>query len=221
MPKKTTIFIAILAVVTAILVILAIRNEQTPQKITQVTKTPTPTAVIPKTTNVTFLPTTIDASTGLPLTVDILADTNSDQISGIQLELQYDPKLLTNVKISTPDNSLFGATNKYTVLFSEVNPTLGRISYAVAIQPNQSSVSGLGKIATVTFQKKAQTTTLVPQTTLSFIDKTMVTKLNETQTVLNKTNALTIQLVPTPNTIITIPLESTVTPTTATPTPTQ
>lgn len=199
MPKKTTIFIAILAVVTAVLVVLAISNEQTPNRTTK-NATPTPTAVIPKTTNITFLPTKIDASGGQPVTVDILADTNSDQISGIQLELQYDSKLLTNVKISTPDNSLFGTSNKYSVLFSEVNPALGRISYAAAIQPTQSPVSGLGKIATIIFQKVTQTGTFLPQTTIGFVDKTMVTKINETQTVLNKTTALTVQLIATPAT---------------------
>lgn len=201
MPRKTTIFIAILAVVTAILVILAIQNEQSPLRTTETASTPTPTATIPKTTNVTFLPTKIDASAGGVLSVDVVADTNSDQISGIQLELQYDPKLLTNVKIAKPDNSLFGATNKYTVLFSEVNPTLGRISYAAAIQPTQPPISGVGKVATITFQRATQTdATPSLQTTISFIDKTMVTKLNETQTVLNKTNALTVQLVIPPTT---------------------
>lgn len=201
MPRKTTIFIAILAVVTAILVILAIQNEQSPLRTTETTTTPTPTADIPKTTNVTFLPTKIDATSGLPLSVDIVADTNTDQISGIQLELQYDPKLLTNVKIAKPDTSLFGAANNYTVLFSEVNPALGRISYAVAIQPTQSPISGVGKVATITFQRATQTdATPSVQTTISFIDKTMVTKLNETQTVLNKTNSLTVQLVTPPTT---------------------
>ena len=197
MPRKTTIFIAILAVVTAVLVILAIQNEQSPLRTTtETTTTPTPTATIPKTTNITFLPTKIDATSGLPLSVDIVADTNTDQISGIQLELQYDPKLLTNVKIAKPDNSLFGAPNSYSVLFSEVNPALGRISYAAAIQPTLSPVSGVGKVATITFQKATQASaTPSVQTTISFIDKTMVTKLNEAQTVLNKTNSLTVQLI--------------------------
>jgi hypothetical protein len=216
MPRKTTIFIAILAVVTAILVILAIRNEQSPLQTTNTAPTPTPTVTIPKTTNVTFLPTKIDASTGLPLSVDIIADTNSDQISGIQLELQYDPKLLTNVKITKPDNSLFGAANNYTVLFSEVNSTLGRISYAAAIQPTQLPISGVGKVATLTFQKATQiNATPSVQTTISFIDKTMVTKLNEAQTVLNETNSLTIQLVtpPTPTASISAPaVQTTITP---------
>ena len=199
MPRKTTIFIAILAVVTAILVILAIQNEQSPLRSTETTTTPTPTTAIPKTTDITFLPTKIDATSGLPLSVDIVADTNTDQISGIQLELQYDPKLLTNVKIAKPDTSLFGAPNSYTVLFSEVNPALGRISYAAAIQPTLSPISGVGKVATITFQKATQANaTPSVQTTISFIDKTMVTKLNESQTVLNKTNSLTVQLITPP-----------------------
>lgn len=194
MPKKTTLLIIILAVATTVLVILAITSEQTKKPDVAQKPSVAPTIAVVKSTTISFAPALIDASGSTPVSVDILADTSTDEISGVQVELTYDPKAITNVKIAAPlDASLFGSVGKYAVLFSEVDPALGRVSYAAAIKPNQKGISGAGKVATVTFQKA--TTALLPvQTFIRFVNKTMVTKSGVSESVLKQTTPLEITL---------------------------
>lgn len=194
MPKKTTILIVILAVVTTVLVILAVFSDQTKKYIPvpKVSPTPSKAALIP-TAILSFDPSTINVVTASIPPADIVADTGAEGITGIQVELLYDPKVLTNVKIVPPaDQSLFGTGGTgYTVLFNEVKPELGRISYAIAINQTQKPAQGIGKIGTLSFQK-------VPgvignaATFVRFVDKTMVTKLGESQNVLKQANPLTV-----------------------------
>lgn len=194
MPKKTTLLIIILAITTTVLVILAITSDQSTKPVAEITPPVAPTTAVAKSTTLTFAPALIDASGSTPVSVDILADTSSDEISGVQVELTYDPKAITNVKIAAPlDASLFGPVGKYKVLFSEVDPSLGRVSYAVAINPNQQGIRGAGKIATVTFQKAINV--IIPaQSFIQFVNKTMVTKSGITESVLKQTTPLEITL---------------------------
>lgn len=194
MPRKTTILIVILAVVTAILVILAVTSEQTKKYIPTPKASPTPskTAVVP-TTILSFDPSTINVVSSSVPPADIIADTGAEGITGVQVELLYDPKVLTNVKIIPPaDQSLFGTGGTgYTVLFNEVKPELGRISYAIAINQTQKPAQGIGKIGTLSFQKVFGAA-VSTDTFVRFVDKTMVTKLGESQNVLKQANPLTV-----------------------------
>ncbi|HVT00964.1 MAG TPA: hypothetical protein VHE53_01880 [Patescibacteria group bacterium] len=193
MPKKTTILIVILALVTGVLLFLAIsegqkQNNQT----TQVAPTVKP---VEKTSKVFFSPQNIDLSTNTASTtpsVDLMVDSGGSDIAGVQAELQYDPKEITNVKVlpASDATGFFGAGAN--VLFSDIDPTTGRISFAIAISPNQKGIKGVGKIATVTFSKAFGATT--PTTTINFLDKTLVTQLGQTQSVLKEASPLNITL---------------------------
>ena len=192
MPKKTTILILILAVVTAVLVYLAVTEGQK-QGISQTTTAPTQ-KVVAKTSKVFFSPQTVDlssANASNSSTADLVVDTGNDNIAGVQAELQYDPKVLTNVKLipAADATGFFGPTA--VVLFNDVNPTTGRISYAIAINAGQATKKGVGKIATLSFSK---TYTATPSTTITFLDKTLVTKLGENESVLKGTAPLTVIL---------------------------
>ncbi|OIP57640.1 MAG: hypothetical protein COX79_04030 [Candidatus Levybacteria bacterium CG_4_10_14_0_2_um_filter_36_16] len=191
MPKKTTLLIIILAITTTVLVILAITSDQSIKPVVQKPSIAPTIAAVVKSTTLSFAPALIDASGSTPVSVDILADTSNDEISGIQVELTYDPKVITNVKIAAPlDASFFGLGK---VLLSEVDPTLGRVSYFFFTNSNQKGIKGAGKIATVTFQKA--TTALLPaQTFISFVNKTMVTKFGVSESVLKQTTPLEITL---------------------------
>jgi len=192
MPKKTTILILILALITGILLFLAITENK---KSGAPTITPVPTKKpVEKTAKVFFNPQNIDLSSAAGSavsTVEILVDTGGSQIAGVQIEAQYDPKSLANLKLTPALDlaSFFGSSA--IVLFNDVNQTTGRISYAVAISPKVQTKKGIGKIATVSFSKafSAEGTT-----TVSFLDKTIVTILGENESVLKESVALNITL---------------------------
>jgi len=192
MPRKTTILILILATVTGILLFLAVSEGKKPQA-PKTSITPTKKQV-QKTARVFFSPQNIDLSSGTASptsTVDLLIDTGNQEIVGVQIEAQYDPKSLANLKLTPALDlaSFFGSSA--IVLFNDVNQTTGRISYAVAISPKVQTKKGIGKIATVSFSKafSAEGTT-----TVSFLDKTIVTILGENESVLKESVALNITL---------------------------
>ncbi len=192
MPKKTTILIIILAIVTGVLLYLAVSTENNKLPgVTTPTATPTP---IQKTIKVFFNPQNIDLSTSpaTPSSVDLMVDTGSGNVSGIQAELQYDPQAITNVKVvpSVEQGSFFGP--QANVLFNDIDTQTGRISYAIAIAPNEASKKGVGKIATITFQKSFNSTT--PTTSITFVNKTLATTPNQTESVLKETSPLNITL---------------------------
>ena len=118
-------------------------------------------------------------------------DTGGSEVVGAQLELQYDPKSLTNVRLTPGNdvNSFFGPN--VVILFNEVTPTTGRISFAIAISPDEKTKKGIGRIASLNFSRvfNAQGTT-----TVSFLDKTIVTILGEDDSILKETMPLNIIL---------------------------
>jgi hypothetical protein len=222
MPKKTTILIAVLAIVTAVLLFLAI-TQGTKQLNNNQTATPTP-HVVEKTAKVFFNPQNVDLAGGsaTPESVDIMVDTGTGEAAGVQAEMQFDPKALTNVKLvpASDASGFFGAGAN--VLFNDVNPTTGRISYAIAIAPSQNSHKGVGKIATLTFQRSLNATGSA--TKINFLDKTLVTVLGENESVLNEALPLNITFTnsaTTPNTVAPVISPVTTTIPVATTAPTQ
>jgi hypothetical protein len=186
MHKQTIILIAVLAVVTMILIYLAVINQNILK--TNTTKAVPTQAPVQKTAKVYFNPSTISATTGTIESADIMVSSDTP-VAGVQAEMQYDPKAITNVKI-TPDvdsTAFFGSDS--TILFNDVTATTGRISYAIAISANGTGKSGSGKIGTITFTKALGATT---STQIKFLDKTLVSQLNVTESVLKDTMPLTI-----------------------------
>lgn len=192
MPKKTTILIVILAVITGVLIFLAIRSDQGQQLLNIDTPTPTPNAVQPF-AQVAFASPTVDASTG-PTTqsVDVLIDSAEKPVAGVQLELSYDPNALTNVSVKTPTASFFGENPS--VLISSVDPEQGRISYAVGISATEAEKAGRGTVATITFTVNRQSG--LPSTSITFLPKSAVTTLSAPSSVLSSVSPLQIQILP-------------------------
>ena len=193
MPKKTTILIILLAITTGVLVFFAITSESQKEPREGTTTVPK-SDVVEKTAKVFFNPQNIDVSASPPgsiYTVDLLVDTGGVEITGVQAELQFDPTALANVSLSptVEVNSFFGGTAN--VPFNEVNLGSGRISYVVTIGPDQPSKKGIGKIATLSFQKAFNSPSA---TTISFLNKTLVTKLGANESILKETIPLNIIL---------------------------
>jgi len=190
MPKKTTILVIILAIVTVILLVLAVtesRNQNTQQTNAVPTQKP-----VERTAQIFFNPGNISATTGTTQSVDLILNSGNSDIAGVQVELQYDPKALTNVKI-LPDvtaSSFFGSS--VNVLFNEPKPDAGTLEFAMGIPPTGTSRKGSGKIATLTFQKLAGTVST--STTISFKDHTLVTIMQSQQSVLKDTTPLVVNL---------------------------
>lgn len=194
MPKKTTILIIILAIITSILIFVAIRTENstTTEKkdITQKTITEAP-SMAPY-ASLSFSPATLNASQGASTpTVDIMLDTKGQMVSGAQVELLYDPEVITNVSL-TPlvDGQLFGK-NPF-VLINTIDKEQGRITYAVAMDVNDTEKIGNAPIGrlTLTINRFTKKTT----SSITFLPKSTVTTLKSLSTVLANTTPFEIIL---------------------------
>lgn len=190
MPRKTLFLIIALAVTSVFLIFLAVSSEKTLIKKELTKLNPVQQKKAAKTTSLYFDPATLSVTNASPSSVSVSFDTGNQEIAGIQVELSYDPKQITNVATSTPPDSIFGSNA--TVLFNEVNQVTGRISYAVAISSAQKQVIGKGKVLNISFQK-AYTSNLA-KTEIKFIDKTMVSKIGEDESVLKGTTPLNITI---------------------------
>ncbi len=196
MPKKTTILIVILAIVTGVLIFLAVRSDQGQNLLSNDQEEATPTQTQPF-ASLSFENPLIDASTG-PVTqsVNVVIDTLGKPAAGAQIELSYNPIALTNVSIKAPQASFFGPNPS--VLISNVDPTQGRISYAVGISATDAEKAGKGTIATITFTVNRLAG--ISTTNLTFLPKSAVTTLSSQGSILNTSTPLEIRLTPQPAT---------------------
>jgi hypothetical protein len=149
MPKKTLALITGLVLVTVILFVVALRAGQ--QQNAPSTPQPTQAAVQPEPTTPAF---TVLALSPNPLTVapgqqgraEVTINTDQNDVTAVQLELGYDPNIITNVKV------IPGALiQNPAVLIDKNDPATGRYTYAFGITPNGTPVKGTGVVATVTF----------------------------------------------------------------------
>lgn len=194
-PGKTLVLIAVLVTVTVVLLVTAIWVAGRPHNTAVTTSVVAPTQApqAPKTATIAFSPASLNMSNtaSSTATVDIIASTNGAPITGAQVELLYNPALITNVKFLPPDagNSLFGAPGAYMNLFTDTK-TPGDTTYAVAIQPAGQPVNGTGSIGKVTF-------TVVkgaPTATINFGKGTLVTAKSTTGSILQNATPLTLKL---------------------------
>lgn len=153
MPRKTLALITGLVLVTVILFVVALRAGQ--QQNAPSTPQPTQSAVQPEPTTPAF---TVLALSPNPLTVasgqqgraEVTIDTDQNDVTAVQLELGYDPTILSNVKV-VPGALIQNPA----VLIDKNDPATGRYTYAFGITPNGTPVKGTGVVATVTFTVKA------------------------------------------------------------------
>lgn len=193
-PGKTLFLIAFLITLTVALLAIAIWAGGKKDITTTMLGGPTPTIAIDKTAEISFVPPLLDLSlsTTPSATVDIIATTGKNPITGTQVELTYDPATITNVKLLPPDatTSLFGATTDYTNLFTDTK-TPGQLTFALAINPTGTPVTGTGSIGKISFSVVKGA---APTATISFGKGTVVTSQKTQDSILNTTTPLTIKL---------------------------
>lgn len=174
MPKQTIAFVTFLIVVTIVLLGLAVYT----QKPSAPTPTPTAQQVSPSYAHTTLRLTPPVNTPALPdtYTTNVTIATNHDKITGIQLELSFDPKVLANVQITT------GTFIKNPVaLLKKVDQTSGRISLAIGLPLTGTPPTGTGTVATITFDEIPGAT---GSTIIDFLPKTQVTAAGIAQSVL-------------------------------------
>lgn len=193
MPKKTTILIIILAVITGILIFLALRNDKT-QEIVVKPNLPTvkPTTTPAPYATLSFSVANLDLSTVAinSQTVDILIDTNNRPVSGVQVELSYNPKVISNVTIIPATPPFFGLDQF--VAINSVDATQGRVSYAVGIPLQGTEKIGKGVIATLSFSVNKFAG--VSNASVTFLPKSTVTSLQTSGSILSQTTPLSVIL---------------------------
>jgi len=165
MPKKTLALISGLVLVTIVLFVIALKSNQ---QSTQTPVTPS-TAMQPSPTPsmahsvLSLSPNPVKVLSGGLGKVDVVIDTSDNAVTAVQLELSYDPKVVSNVQVLP--GTLF---QNAVVLINKNNPTAGRFTYAFGRTPSQTPISGTGTVATISFTANASSQpsqlTLLPTT---------------------------------------------------------
>lgn len=166
MPKKTLALIFGLVLVTIVLFVIALRSNQ---KAEDTDVTPTGTTVETSPTPdvahsvLSLSPNPVNVASGGQGSVDVNIDTSDNEVTAVQLELSYDPKVVRNIQIA-PGPLFTGAVE----LIDENDPQAGRYTYAFGITPAQSPIQGKGVVARITFTASASSQpsslTLLPAT---------------------------------------------------------
>lgn len=179
MSNRTLGLIIFLIAITAGLIYLAIYPKPPTQVPSVIKTTPTPAPQ----TSLIITPNllTVSSSSG-SLAVDI--DTKQNNITGVQLELSFDPKVITKVKL-TP-GSFFPNPVK---LIDNVDYKNGRITYVLAITPTDNPVAGKGTMATIDFTGDFQ---LSQTTKIDLLPKTLITAKGAQGSVLKEAVGATI-----------------------------
>lgn len=182
MSKRTLFLIFALFIITFVLLMIALYQPQA-LKTTQ-------TATVPKepvaqtvlsfgtpiiATSSSVLREPADLNYSLPVNIT----TGKNRVTAVQLELIYDPKVLSNV--SVVPGSFF---KNPIALLNQIDTKTGRISYALGISPTDEAVMGKGVTAILTFDVKAGTEA---KTVILFLPKTLVTAQGVTESVLKQT----------------------------------
>lgn len=196
MSQKTLLLIGILVLVTLGLVYAAVssQNSKSPtNNTTSDTNTVSPSKSSgtmeqsgPKVSTIYFDPETTRANSAT-----VMIDSGIQKITGVQLEMNFDPNALSNITFTIPSDSILGKEGNYTVLYDKVDYQKGKATYAAGISLSTPSFPGTGKVVTVSYTIKPGAN--LP-TKLSFVNKrTLVTQSNITTSVLKDTRNLTIE----------------------------
>lgn len=157
MPRKTLALISGLVIVTVILFVVALRAGQqsqapsVPAEPSQGAMQPEPTT--PAHSVLTVGPNPLNVAPGTQGKAEVTIDTSDNEVTAVQLELGYDPNILSNVKVTTGP-----AFTNSVPLIDKNDAQAGRYTYAVGITPSATPLTGTGVVATITFTVKAGAT---------------------------------------------------------------
>ena len=185
---KTILLITGLCILTVALIVLAVKmNKPMNPSQNKTASTPSPTPVAH--TTLSFSPNTV-ALTSIAGTqsLDIMINTNGDPVSGIQLELSFDPKV---VSLKTLTQGTF-LPNALTLLPAKIDNTNGTATIIFAKTPAQEAKSGSGLAATLTYTIKPGAT--ASQTMIKILPKSEISATGMRESVLKSEDTATITL---------------------------
>lgn len=166
MSRKLILFLLLL---TLAVVIYVVRIPQKPTTISSpiplISLSPTPT--LPAESFLSFIPDIIYTPAGQNGEASIQLNSQSIYPTGAQLELAYDPTIMTEVTL-TP-GTLFP---KSAVLLNNNDETTGRISYAISLYKNEKPQNFSGTTAILKFKVKENI--IQNQTAIYFLPKTAI-----------------------------------------------
>lgn len=217
MSKKTIGLIVGLLAVTVVLLVVALTSRQADRQATDVTQGPTPTPVAQ--TVLSLSPETVELAANGTGSVDVFIDTGENEVTGVQLEVSYDPAIIRNVA-ATPADFLQNpiAPDRATV---NSNNEPGHFTFFLGTLAE--GTKGTGKVATITFSKVPTAPRDVTETGIEILPETLVTAKGvfNTSVLLSATGA-TVRLTPSTSTGATTPVVTTApAATTVTTAPTQ
>lgn len=187
MSGKTITLIVGLCVLTIALVVLAVKmNKPAAPSSQEQASAPTPTPVAH--TALSFSPQTVSVNTktGETQSLAVMINTNGDPVSGIQLELSFDPKIVT-LKTITPGTFL---PNALVLLPAKIDNTRGTATIIFAKTPSQQPKAGSGLAATVTYTIKPGVT--ATQTQIKILPKSEISATGMKDSVLKSSDTATI-----------------------------
>ena len=153
LPVRTILLIVVLFLVVVVLLFVTLRSTQKSSSPTS-SSTPMTTkpvvkkeAIIYMVPNPLYIPSNVADGKTFVLTY-ININTGANKVSGVQLEMQYDPKVISNVKLSP--GTFFKNPN---IIINTVDQQTGKITYAIGPQlgANSTAQSGIGPIAALQF----------------------------------------------------------------------
>lgn len=186
MSKSTLILIIILFLSTGGLLILALNKSL--YNPTQVIQPPTPSIkpVLPE-TSLLFGKLETATSSGIArlYLLPIIINTGTNKVTTVQLELSFDPSILTNVSIAP--STFFKNPN---VIINKIHTDTGKVFYALAATQPEGSKQGEGMLATFAFESKMSS----GSSTITFLPRTFVTAEGLESSALKSTNSAQLLL---------------------------
>lgn len=174
MSKKTLSLILTLLVLTVILVWVAISANKSQDQNTSDSqigaKTALPTQKVEGNTILSMSPnpSVPSSASTAARTVDVMIDTQGDTVTTVQLEIAYDPALLTNMTLKP--GPFFESPIVLPV--GGVNARTGRITYLVTSGNLGSIKSGTGVVATLSFFPVSSSG--VTSTPITLLEKSLI-----------------------------------------------
>lgn len=168
--------VIILLLVVIICFYLSQSNNSTPNQVSRPTPTPQP-----RQTLLYFSPPslTINSQSQTQEKLNLVIQTNANSIYGADIELSYNPNLITNLHIN-PGTFILNAESLPTS-----KNKLGTLSYIIAVPLKAKPVKGTGILAQISFNINKSALQQAKSTQISFQPTTSISGFNQQYSVLN------------------------------------
>lgn len=110
-------------------------------------------------------------------------------VSEVQIDVSYDPNVITNFSFSPSQNNFFGNTTHFEVTLNEVRHEIGRATFAIKLLPFVSEKKGEAAIAHISFQINPYAR---GNTKIEFLNKSTVMTREERESILSGTVPLSV-----------------------------